>query len=178
MRHQRACNRHLHWEQSQASLMFKLPYLREIHQHNLAVDFDMCAAGDLKDAINGKHIRKGMTVVTRSNRVADSLKNKKYMGNNEHQVIEGSTMKDNQRVYRSVFSESYLRKFARSMAKVLCKFSHPKEEPIATIMFAHDAVACVNQPALTQVDHSGQAETCQVIGNDRRHASETTETEW
>ena len=158
--------------------MFKLPYLREIHQHNLAVDFDMCAAGDLKDAINGKHIRKGMTVVTRSNRVADSLKNKKYMGNNEHQVIEGSTMKDNQRVYRSVFSESYLRKFARSMAKVLCKFSHPKEEPIATIMFAHDAVACVNQPALTQVDHSGQAETCQVIGNDRRHASETTETEW
>ena len=29
LRHQRSCNRRLHWEQSQASFMFKLPYLQK-----------------------------------------------------------------------------------------------------------------------------------------------------
>ena len=148
MRWQRTCGHHLHWEQSQASLMFKLPYLREIHQHTLAVEFDMCTAGDLKDPQNGKHIKKGMTVLTTSPRVADSLKNKKCKGHHEHQVIEGTTVRDHQRINRSAFSESYPRKFARDLAKVLCKLVYPREAPIETVMFTQDAQAYVNQPAL------------------------------
>ena len=148
LRFQVACNRHMHWEQSQASLMFKLPYLSEIHHATLAVDFDMCTAGNLVDPQNGKHIKKGMTVLTTSPRVAESLKNKKCMGQHEHQVIEGSTVRDKQRVNRSVFSESYPRKFARDMAKVLCKLQYPKECPVTPMMCPNDAAVFVNEPAL------------------------------
>ena len=148
LRFQVSCNRHMHWEQSQASLMFKLPYLSEIHQATLAVDFDMCTAGNLVDPQNGKHIKKGMTVLTTSPRVAESLKNKKCTGNHEHQVIEGSTVWDKQRVNRSVFSESYPRKFARDMAKVLCKLQYPKEIPVKPVMLPNDAAVFVNEPAL------------------------------
>ena len=148
LRFQVSCNRHMHWEQSQASLIFKLPYLSEIHQATLAVDFDMCTAGNLVDPQNGKHIKKGMTVLTTSPRVAESLKNKKCMGQHEHQVIEGSTVRDKQRINRSVFSESYPRKFARDMAKVLCKLQYPKEYPVKTVMCPNDAAVFVNEPAL------------------------------
>jgi hypothetical protein len=125
--------------------MLKLPYLSDIHQATLAVDFDMCTAGNLVDPQNGKHIKKGTAVLTTSPRVAESLKNKKCMGQHEHQVIEGSTVRDKQIINRSVFSESYPRKFARDMAKVLCKLQYPKECPVQSMIFADDVAVFVNE---------------------------------
>ena len=90
LRFQRSRQRHMHWEQSKASCMFKLPYLQEVHQHTLAVDFDMCMAGDLKDPENGRFIRKGMTVLSTSSKMVEHLRTKKCPGNHVHQVIEGS----------------------------------------------------------------------------------------
>ena len=148
LRHQCSVGHHMHWEQSQASLMFKLPYLQEVHQRTLAVDFDMCTAGNLKDPENGKAIKKGMTVLSTSTRVSQSLHNKRCLGNHDHQVIEGSTVFQQQRMNRSTFSEAYPRKFARDMAKVLCKLSFPHERPVAMSMFAGDAPALVNEPAM------------------------------
>lgn len=148
LRHQCSVGHHMHWEQSQASLMFKLPYLQEVHQRTLAVHFDMCTAGNLKDPENGKAIKKGMTVLSTSARVSQSLHNKRCLGNHDHQVIEGSTIFQQQRMNRSTFSEAYPRKFARDMAKVLCKLSFPHERPVAMSMFVGDAPALVNEPAM------------------------------
>ena len=148
MRYQRSCHRHMHWEQSRASLMFKLPYLQEVHQVTQATDFDMCTAGSLQDPESGKFIKKGMTVLSTSNRVAESLRNKKCCGNHEHQVIEGSTVAHGMRMNRSTFSESYPRKFARDMAKVLCKITFPREKPCDPVMFLSESPTLVNEPAL------------------------------
>ena len=45
LRFQRENGRHLHWEQPQSSLMFKLPYLSELHHYTRSIDIDMCTAG-------------------------------------------------------------------------------------------------------------------------------------
>ena len=127
LRYQRNQGRHFHWEQSQASLMFKLPYLSEVHHYTKAVDFDMCQAGNLQDPESGKFIKKGMTILSTSQRVLNSLKNKKCHGNHHHQVIEGSVKVGLSRMNRSTFSEAYPRKFARDLAKVLCKAVFPRE---------------------------------------------------
>jgi recombinational DNA repair ATPase RecF len=42
----------------------------------------------------------------------------------------------------------YPRKFARDIAKVLCKLVYPRERPVEPVMFASDATALVNEPAL------------------------------
>ena len=81
LRFQRSRQRHMHWEQSKASCMFKLPCLQEVHQHTLAVDFDMCVAGDLKDAENGRFIRKGMTVLSTSSRMVETSNTRSAMVN-------------------------------------------------------------------------------------------------
>ena len=135
LRYQRSQGRHFHWEQSQASLMFKLPYLSEVHHYTKAVEFDMCQAGNLQDPESGKFIKKGMTILSTSQRVLNSLKNKKCHGNHDHQVIEGSVKVGPNRMNRSTFSEAYPRKFARDLAKVLCKAVFPRERPI---LFAQD----------------------------------------
>ena len=71
----------MHWEQSKASCMFKLPCLQEVHQHTLAVDFDMRVAGDWKDAENGRFIRKGMTVLSTSSRMVETSNTRSAMLN-------------------------------------------------------------------------------------------------
>ena len=147
LRFQRSRQRHMHWEQSKASCMFKLPYLQEVHQHTLAVDFDMCMAGDLKDPENGRFIRKGMTVLSTSHKMIEHLQNKKCHGKHVHQVIEGSTVVNHNRMNRSTFSEMYPRKFARDVAKILCKLVYPRG-PVEPVMFASTATALVNEPAL------------------------------
>ena len=128
--------------------MFKLPYLSEVHHYTKAVDFDMCQAGNLQDPESGKFIKKGMTILSTSRRVLNSLKNKKCHGNHDHQVIEGSVKVGLSRMNRSTFSEAYPRKFARDLAKVLCKAVFPRERPI---LFAQDhegVPTFVNEPAL------------------------------
>ena len=148
LRYQRSQGRHFHWEQSQASLMFKLPYLNEVHHYTKAVDFDMCQAGNLQDPESGKFIKKGMTILSTSQRVLNSLKNKKCHGNHDHQVIEGSVKVGLNRMNRSTFSEAYPRKFARDLAKVPCKAVFPRERPILFIQDHEGFPTFVNEPAM------------------------------
>ena len=117
----------MHLEQSKAMCMFKLPELQEVHQNTLAVDFDMRAAGELRDPEAGLYILKGMTVLHTSTRMVERLQHKKCQGRHAHQVIEGTTDVNNTRMNRSTFSKAYPRKFARYAAKVLCKLLDPKE---------------------------------------------------
>jgi hypothetical protein len=74
-----------------------------------------------------------------------SLKDKKCQGN---QVIEGSVTIGDQRMNRHTFSESYPRKFARDMAKVLCRQTFPKERPFGFENCSEGAPTFVNEPAL------------------------------
>eukprot|EP00435_Cladocopium_sp_Y103_P018806 s1370_g4.t1 len=148
LRHQHSQGRHFHWEQSQASLMFKLPYLAEVHHYTKAAEIDMCTAGDLRDPESNKFIKKGLSILTTSQRVLDSLKNKKCSGMHEHQVIEGSVKVGQHRMNRSTFSEHYPRKFARDMAKVLCQHRFPKERPFWYDSCLHVSPALVSEPAL------------------------------
>ena len=55
MRHQRANGRHFHWEQPRTSHMFKLPYVQEVRQRLLALDVDLCTAGDLRPRHSNAH---------------------------------------------------------------------------------------------------------------------------
>ena len=89
LRHQRQHGRHMHWEQPKGSLMFKLPYLQEIFHYMLAVDVDLCVAGDLRDPENGKPIKKGLTILSTSQSMIQGLTGLRCSGNHEHQVIEG-----------------------------------------------------------------------------------------
>ena len=120
-RWQRDQHKHFHWEQPQRSLMFKLPFLQEIHAYSHCIDFDMCVAGDLKDPINSQPIKKGMIVLSTSRRIYDLLHNQKCPGTHEHQVIEGTTIVNGYRVNRSQFTEDYPRKFARQVSRELLK---------------------------------------------------------
>ena len=53
--------------------MFKLLYLQEIFHYLLAVDADLCAAGDMRDPTNGKHLRKTLTILTSSRQMMQQL---------------------------------------------------------------------------------------------------------
>ena len=130
LRYQRSQERHFHWEQPKTSLMLKLPYLEELHAYTRAASFDMCTAGDLKDPVNNKHYKKGMTVMTTSKIVADHLEKLRCSGQHEHQTIEGSIYVYGQRMNRSAFSENYPRKFARQIVRVMCQLRFPREKPL------------------------------------------------
>lgn len=101
--------------------MFKLPYLQEIHSYSHVIEFDMCAAGDLRDPISNQPIKKGMVVISTSRRIHDLLHNQKCPGNHTHQVIEGTTVVHGHRINRSQFTEDYPRKFARQVSRELLK---------------------------------------------------------
>ena len=129
LRYQRSQGRHLHWEQPRSSMMFKLPYLTEIHHYTVMVDFDMCQAGNLSDPISGKPIKKAMSVLTSSLELQKLLETYKCPGNHEHQVLEGSININGTRINRTSFSEKYPRKFARLIVRQLCKIGHNRERP-------------------------------------------------
>ena len=80
-RFQRQRQHHFHWEQPRGSLMFKLPYLQEALFYLLAVDVDLCTAGDLRDPSNGKHIRKPLTIMSSSSNVVQQLALYRCAGN-------------------------------------------------------------------------------------------------
>ena len=130
LRFQRENGRHLHWEQPQSSLMFKLPYLSELHHYTRSIDIDMCTAGQLRDPVNGKPIKKGMTIMTTSERMIQGLQGLKCPGNHDHQVIEGSIIVDGQRLNRSAFTERYPRRFARRIAGIICSRQAVLSKPI------------------------------------------------
>ena len=128
-RFQRQRQHHFHWEQPRGSLMFKLPYLQEALFYLLAVDVDLCTAGDLRDPSNGKHIRKPLTIMSSSPNVVQHLTLYRCAGNHEHQVIEGQVIVHGKTMNRSKFTEHYPRRFARRLAQLLCQVKTMKEFP-------------------------------------------------
>ena len=148
-RHQHRNQRHAHWEQPRGSHMMLLPYLNEIFQYMLCAKPDMCTAGDLRDPVNQKFMRKSMNIMTTSQRLYDVLQYHKCEGDHEHQSIEGSTYVHGLRVLRSQFSEDYPRKFARLVAKTVMKAKFPIDKPVGTladpILVAFDVWSSISQ---------------------------------
>ena len=128
-RYQRSHLRHFHWEQPRGSLMFKLPYLQELLHYLLATDVDLCTAGDLRDPVNGLHIRKGLTIMTSSSHMHQVLSQFRCQGQHDHQVIEGQVRYHGETINRSQFTENYPRKFARRIAQIMCRVKTMKENP-------------------------------------------------
>ena len=109
--------------------MFKLPYLQEMLYHLLAVDVDLCVAGELQDPVNGKFIKKSLTILTTSEIMVKSLTGLKCPGNHEHQVIEGKTQVHGEMLSRSTFTERYPRKFARRLAMIMGRITVCRDQP-------------------------------------------------
>ena len=149
LRYQRSKNCHFHWEQPRSSLMFKLPYLSEIHYYMVMADFEMCTAGNLCDPISGKAIKKSMSVLTTSMALRNLLSTYRCPGNHEHQVLEGSININGYRVNRTQFSEKYPRKFARLVVRQMCKIQWPREKPYRLLDTS-------NMPAETFAADSGR----------------------
>ena len=139
-------SRHVHWEQPKGSLMLRLPYVQEIFQYMLMAQPDLCNAGNLRDPINQKPIRKGLNIATTSQQMFATLDPLRCNGQHEHQVIEGSTFAHGQSMPRSVFSEFYPRKFARIIAKVVTKVRFPNERPLGPV---YDPILCMFDQVLT-----------------------------
>jgi hypothetical protein len=129
LRYQRSQGNHFHWEQPQNSQMLRLPYLQEVRQHLIALEIDLCTAGDLIDPDTKLHMRKALTIMTSSKSLFHDMCGLKCSGKHEHQQIEGSCHVNGRTMNRSSFSENYPRKFARRVAKCLCKVRIPKESP-------------------------------------------------
>lgn len=129
LRYQRSLERHLHWEQPRSSMMFKLPYLAEIHHYMVMADFEMCQAGNLCDPISGKPIKKPLSVLTTSPSLQALLSTYRCPGTHEHQVLEGTILWQGKRLNRTAYSEKYPRKFARLIVRHLCKLQWPREKP-------------------------------------------------
>jgi hypothetical protein len=89
--HQRSVGQHFHWEQPRNSLMFRLPYLQEVLHYLMAVDVDLCTAGDLRDPVNHFPIRKALTILSTSETVIQALTGLRCTGHHSHQPIEGQT---------------------------------------------------------------------------------------
>ena len=128
-RHQLRGGDHFHWEQPLRSAMFHCPLLSEIHEHTQACQFDLCNVGDLKDPMSQKPIKKGLVVLTTSPKVYSSFHGRTCRHNHMHQTIEGTVETNQGRMNRSKFTETYPRKFARSLAKILCSPHGLKEWP-------------------------------------------------
>ena len=129
LRYQRQQSSHMHWEQPRNSLMFKVPYMQEVRFYMLAIDVDLCIAGNLKDPQNGLPIKKSLTIMTTSKYMVKSLTGLRCHGNDQHQVIEGQVNVGGQKMNRSSFTANYPRKFARKLALILGRVHKPLEEP-------------------------------------------------
>ena len=127
-RHQYRSGKHFHWEQPQKSLMFKLPYLQQVLSYTWAAEFDMCEVGKLQDPQNHKLIKKGMEILTTSERMFSMLHGRFCRHDHEHQPIEGTTVLHTKPIARSRFTESYPRLFARQVVKCM-KQVFPLEKP-------------------------------------------------
>ena len=126
--------RHAHWEQPRGSTMMALRYVQEIFRYMLHAHPDLCTAGELKDPVNQKLMKKGLHIATSSKGLYKELEPLKCKGNHEHQVIEGSTIVHGQNVSRATFSELYPRRFARRVAKVMLKNKFPLEKPCSSLV--------------------------------------------
>ena len=130
--HQHRCQCHAHIEQPKGSLMPKLPYIQELHRYMAEARPDLCRAGELRDPLSNMLIKRGLNIMTSSQRLHDNINNLKCLRDHEHQTIEGTTRWQGKTVLRSRYSESYPRKFSRLVAKSLLKVHFPYEKPIGS----------------------------------------------
>ena len=118
---------HFHWEQPQRGLMFKCPFLAELHENTYCASFDMCNVGQLKDPVSHLPIRKGTDLCATSWNVYQALNGRTCRQDHAHQEISGTTRCELGTIARSKFTERYTRKFARFMAKTMLKIKTIKE---------------------------------------------------
>ena len=130
MRYQRETHNHFHWEQPQRSNMFRSPVLQELYCQTLAAEFDMCQVGALRDPESNLLIKKGMTIMTTSKQLHGVLHGRYCNRDHEHQTLEGTTRVQGKSMSRTRFSESYPRKFARSVAQVIGRKHGTHDHPI------------------------------------------------
>lgn len=147
-RYQHRCQRHAHWEQPKRSHMLKLPYVQEIQRYMRAAKPDLCQAGDLRDPTTNQFIQKGLEIHTSSQKMYEMLDPLKCPKNHVHQIIEGSTQVQGQKMLRSKFTETYPRKFARLVAKEMLKHRFPLEKPVGSLA---DPMLCVLASLPTEV---------------------------
>ena len=119
-RQQHAEGRHFHWEQPGGSAMFMLAPMQEPLAYLHRVKFDMCVAGDLRDPKNILPIRKRLQLLTSSPGMKQWLQDRFCRGQHEtHQMLEGQTMVEGHSISRTLYSQSYPRKFARQAAAII-----------------------------------------------------------
>ena len=119
---------HCHWEQPQRGLMFKCPFLAELHESTYCASFDMCNVGQLKDPVSHLPIKKGTDLCTTSWNVYQALNGRNCRQDHAHQEISGTTRCKLGTVARSKFTERYTRRFARFVAKTMLKIKTIKEK--------------------------------------------------
>ena len=110
---------HFHWEQPSRSLMFRNPVVKEMLEKTQCAQFDMCIMGDLQDPVSGLRMKKGLQVMTTSQRMYKHLHGNTCPGTHDHQQIEGSTWYQGQSIARTKYTERYPRKFARGVARTM-----------------------------------------------------------
>ena len=120
-RHQIMQGQQFHWEQPARSLMLSHPGLAEVHAYTQACQFDMCRVGDLKCPLNGMPMKKGMVILTTDNRMYTQLHGRACDHSHGHQPIEGTTVVQGKSMPRTEFTAVYPRKFARTVAKIMCQ---------------------------------------------------------
>lgn len=121
---QRAEQSHFHAEQPRGSQMLNNPLFKEIREHTQECRFDMCQVGNLRDPLSQLPIQKGPVVCSTSKALHRAIHGKTCTQDHEHQVIEGTTIVNGQRISRSTFSENYPKKFAKQVVKVLLYHHH------------------------------------------------------
>ena len=156
-RHQKSQYHHFHWEQPLGSMMFRLPWVSEIHHYLVPCVFDMCTAGHLRDPVSGKFMRKSMMVLTTMPSLASLLRKYRCSGQHDHQQIEGTTEVQGKCVNRSTFSENYPRKFARLVVSHICRLSVQKD-----LLFAVETVHTAKRRKLDPTARSKLSRTLDV----------------
>ena len=118
-RYQSALGRHFHIEQPLGSDMYRVPCMQGIVSSLSLCTFDLCRLGHLKEPQTGIPIRKRLVVGTSSQALHRFLNGKLCKQDHQHYPIAGSTKCNNQTIPLSKFTESYPKKFARQIVKVI-----------------------------------------------------------
>ena len=160
--------KHFHWEQPLKSMMFKSPLISEIHQFTQACQFDMCTAGELRDPVNKKHIKKGMIVLTTSPRLFEMLHGQTCRHQHEHQILEGQTQWKNENISRTRYSENYPRKFARQVVQVFANQRNVKP-------FGHVPEIAETHPTLPEANERPSKRSRVTVPSSERVTSEVLE---
>ena len=106
--------------------MFRLPYMQEVRQMLLALDVDLCTAGDLRDPDTQNHMRKALTIKTSSPSLCQELEGLKCRGSHPHQQIAGSCKVDGQDGAENVIHRKLSKKvWPQASQKVCVAFESP-----------------------------------------------------